>query len=172
GQQPRQFGRHVPPLVPHPGALAPIHRRQSTVRGRPGAPQARRNPDALVTPTTRRAGTTSRTHVACRRDARSNAMPDILHKIDVRSSPAATYAALTTLDGLSGWWTTTTQGNPEVSGTIAFRFGPLGGFDMKVLELQPARRVLWQVVDGPEEWIGTKVSFELKADGDFTAVLF
>jgi uncharacterized protein YndB with AHSA1/START domain len=99
-------------------------------------------------------------------------MPDLLHKIDVRSSPAATYAALTTLDGLSGWWTTTTQGNPEVSGTIAFRFGPLGGFDMKVLELQPARRVLWQVVDGPEEWIGTKVSFELKADGDFTAVLF
>jgi len=99
-------------------------------------------------------------------------MPDILHKIDVRSSPAATYAALTTLDGLSGWWTTTTQGNPEVGGTIAFRFGPLGGFDMKVLELQPARRVLWQVVDGPEEWIGTKVSFELKADGDFTAVLF
>jgi len=99
-------------------------------------------------------------------------MPDILHKIDVRSSPAATYAALTTLDGLSGWWTTTTQGNPEVSGTIAFRFGPLGGFDMKVLELQPARRVLWQVVDGPEEWIGTKVSFELKADCDFTAVLF
>ena len=99
-------------------------------------------------------------------------MPDILHKIDVRSSPAATYAALTTLDGLSGWWTTTTKGNPEVGGTIAFRFGPLGGFEMKVLELQPARRVLWQVVDGPEEWIGTKVSFELKADGDFTAVLF
>jgi hypothetical protein len=29
-----------------------------------------------------------------------------------------------------------------------FRFGA-GGFDMKVLELQPAKRVLWQVVDGP-----------------------
>jgi uncharacterized protein YndB with AHSA1/START domain len=99
-------------------------------------------------------------------------MPDILHKIDVRSSPAATYAALTTLDGLSGWWTTTTQGNSEVGGTIAFRFGSLGRFDMKVLELLPARRVLWQVVDGPEEWIGTKVSFELRPDGDFTAVVF
>jgi hypothetical protein len=28
---------------------------------------------------------------------------------------------------------------------------------MKVLELQVAKRVLWQVVDGPKEWIGTTV---------------
>jgi hypothetical protein len=43
---------------------------------------------------------------------------------------------------------------------------------MKVLELQPAKRVLWQVVGGPEEWIDTRVSFELKQDGDFIIVLF
>ena len=43
---------------------------------------------------------------------------------------------------------------------------------MKVLELQPGKRVLWQVVDGPEEWIGTKVSWELKQEGDWTIVLF
>jgi uncharacterized protein YndB with AHSA1/START domain len=99
-------------------------------------------------------------------------MPDILHKVDIQSSPDATYTALTTLDGLAGWWTTTTHGNPDVGGTVAFRFGPQGGFDMKVLELQPGRRVLWQVVGGPEEWLGTKVSFALRRDGDFTVVLF
>ena len=43
---------------------------------------------------------------------------------------------------------------------------------MKVLELHPAKRVLWQVVDGPEEWIGTKVSWDLKQDGDYAVVLF
>jgi hypothetical protein len=43
---------------------------------------------------------------------------------------------------------------------------------MKVLELHPARRVLWQVVDGPKEWIGTKISWELKQDGDYVIVLF
>ena len=43
---------------------------------------------------------------------------------------------------------------------------------MKVLELDPAKRVLWQVVDGPQEWIGTKVSFDLRQDGDWTIVLF
>ena len=43
---------------------------------------------------------------------------------------------------------------------------------MKVLELHPAKRVLWQVVDGPEEWIGTKISWDLKQEGDYSIVLF
>jgi hypothetical protein len=78
---------------------------------------------------------------------------------------------LTTVDGLSGWWTTETRGESEAGGVIQFRFGS-GGFDMKVLELHPARRVLWQVVDGPDEWIGTKISFDLHQSGDWTIVLF
>jgi hypothetical protein len=41
-----------------------------------------------------------------------------------------------------------------------------------VLELQPEKRVLSQVVDGPQEWIGTKISFDLKQEGDWTIVLF
>jgi hypothetical protein len=33
-------------------------------------------------------------------------------------------------------------------------------FGMKILALQPATHVLWQVVDGLKEWIGTNVSWE------------
>ena len=33
-------------------------------------------------------------------------------------------------------------------------------------------RVLWQVVEGPAEWIGTKISFELKQENGFAIVLF
>jgi hypothetical protein len=47
-----------------------------------------------------------------------------------------------------------------------------GGFDMKVLDAKPGEFVLWQVVDGPEEWIGTRVRFDLKQEDDFTIVLF
>ena len=43
---------------------------------------------------------------------------------------------------------------------------------MKVLELQPGKRVLWQVVEGPPEWVGTKISFDLKQEGDYSIVLF
>ncbi|MGH7717587.1 MAG: SRPBCC family protein [Gemmatimonadaceae bacterium] len=98
-------------------------------------------------------------------------MPDILHRVGIKSSPDDVYEALTTREGLAGWWTRDTQGETKPGGVIQFRFGA-GGFDMKVLELQPAKRVLWQVVDGPKEWIGTKVNWELKQEGDFAIVLF
>ena len=36
----------------------------------------------------------------------------------------------------------------------------------------PAKRVLWEVVGGPAEWIGSKVSFELALEDAFTVVRF
>lgn len=99
-------------------------------------------------------------------------MPDILHKVGIKASPAATYKALSALDGLAGWWTTDTTGESKPGGVLHFRFGDRGFIDMKVLDLAPGKRVLWEVTDGPGVWIGTRVSFDLIKDGDFTTVLF
>ena len=56
-------------------------------------------------------------------------MADILHKVGIKSSSLdAAYKALTTLDGLAGWWTNKTQGENKVGGVIQFRFGA-GGID-------------------------------------------
>jgi hypothetical protein len=72
-------------------------------------------------------------------------MVDILHKVGIKaSSQDDAYKALSTIKGLSGWWTTNTQGESKVGGVIQFRFGA-GGFDMKVLELDPPKRVLWSM---------------------------
>jgi uncharacterized protein YndB with AHSA1/START domain len=98
-------------------------------------------------------------------------MPDILHRVGIIASPKDVYDALATRDGLAAWWTNDTQGDTKVGGVIQFRF-PAGGFDMKVLELEPGARVLWQVVDGPREWIGTTISWDLKQEADYTIVLF
>ena len=99
-------------------------------------------------------------------------MVDILHRVGMKSaSPDEVYAALTTLEGLSGWWATDTKGQTEVGGTVEFRF-ELGPIDMKVLEVKPAESVLWEVTDGPAEWIGTTVRWDLKQAGDYTIVLF
>ena len=103
-------------------------------------------------------------------------MADILHRVGIKSSLDEVYKALATREGLAAWWTNNTQGESKVGGLLKFRFSvggkEIGGFDMKVLELQPARRVLWQVVGGPEEWVGTKVSWELKQEGEYAIVLF
>jgi uncharacterized protein YndB with AHSA1/START domain len=99
-------------------------------------------------------------------------MPDILHRIGVRdATPDQVYSALTTLDGLSGWWAEKTTGSPVAGGVLAFRFA-VGGFDMKVTGADPGRRVAWEVVDGPEEWIGTTVTWDLRREGEWTIVLF
>ena len=77
-------------------------------------------------------------------------MPDILHKVGIKSSSLDdVYQALATVEGLSGWWTSDTRGESKAGGVIQFRFGA-GGFDMKVLELDSAKRVRWQVIEGPE----------------------
>ncbi|MBO4254463.1 SRPBCC family protein [Streptomyces griseorubiginosus] len=98
-------------------------------------------------------------------------MVDILHRIGVTSSPDEVYAALTTIDGLANWWTQDTDGDPETGGVVRFRFEP-GGFDIKVLEARPRELVRWEVVDGPEEWVGTHIRFDLKQEGGYTIVLF
>ena len=99
-------------------------------------------------------------------------MVDILHRIGVESStPEKVYDALTTLDGLSGWWAQDTTGDTAPGGVIKFRF-ETGGFDMKVVELDSGRLVLWEVVDGPAEWIGTHVRWDLRQAGDYAIVMF
>ena len=103
-------------------------------------------------------------------------MADILHRVGIKATLDDVYQALVTREGLASWWTNDTKGEGKVGGELQFRFRAdgvdIGGFDMKVLELEPAERVLWQVVGGPEEWIGTRVTWELKQDGDYVIVLF
>ena len=101
---------------------------------------------------------------------------DILHRVGIKSSVDEVYKALTAREGLAAWWTNNTLGESQVGGTLKFRFSTagadIGGFEMKVLELEPARQVRWQVADGPAEWIGTRINWQLKQDGDYCIVLF
>jgi uncharacterized protein YndB with AHSA1/START domain len=97
-------------------------------------------------------------------------MVDILHRVGITATPAKVYDALTTTEGLAAWWTTDASGSS--ADTLRFRFGDVGGFDMKVLDLQSEARVVWEVVDGPSDWIGTTVTFELATADEWTIVLF
>jgi len=100
-------------------------------------------------------------------------MFDILHRVEVKAPAKKTYDVLAAREGLAAWWTSDTQGDANrVDGVITFRFGELGGFDMRVAALEPGKRVSWQVVAGPEEWIGTKVNFDLVDHGESTTILF
>lgn len=95
-------------------------------------------------------------------------MADIRHRVGARGvAPQTVYDALTTLDGLSRWWTETTSGNTDVGGVIKFQMG----LALKVAELDPGRLVRWEVLDGPAEWVGTTIRWDLRQDGDWTTIL-
>ncbi|MDF5751846.1 SRPBCC domain-containing protein [Spongiactinospora sp. TRM90649] len=99
-------------------------------------------------------------------------MVDILHRVGIKSSVAEVYSALTTTEGLAAWWTGNVRGDGgDLGDVLEFRFGA-GGFNMKVRELVPGKRVSWEVVDGPQEWVGTHVHFDLDQAEEYAVVLF
>ena len=98
-------------------------------------------------------------------------MVDILHTIAAKAPQQEAWKALATREGLAGWWTSDTRGNPSEGGIIEFRFNE-NRMDMKVVKVDPGRHVVWQVVRGPDDWLNTKISFDLSRNGDLTKVLF
>ncbi|HEX6707148.1 MAG TPA: SRPBCC domain-containing protein [Albitalea sp.] len=104
-------------------------------------------------------------------------MKDIVHRVGIKAPIAKVYDALSTIEGLARWWTTTTTGSSRIGGDVAFRFhtetgDEIGGFDMEVLELVPEQKVRWRVKAGPAEWVGTDIEFLLSRQDDYTIVMF
>jgi uncharacterized protein YndB with AHSA1/START domain len=94
-------------------------------------------------------------------------MPDILHRVGIDAEPAKVFAALATLDGLRGWLISTATGNAAHGGVIDFGF-----CEMTVLAAEPGKVVRWRCTRGPDEWVGTEVTFQLEWKLDQTFVLF
>lgn len=104
-------------------------------------------------------------------------MVDIIHRIGIKSPVEHVYKALTTLDGLARWWTEEVRGDPKIGGSIEFSFRTntgelLGAMVMELQELAENKQVRWRCTKGPEEWIGTDITFQLSEQDGQTIVLF
>jgi uncharacterized protein YndB with AHSA1/START domain len=88
----------------------------------------------------------------------------IHHEVGIKASPEALYRALTDTKKLAGWWMSDTRGKGSKVGDVLEFWA--GDFCQKfeVVELQPGRLVRWKNKEGPEEWGGTEVAFDLSAD--------
>ena len=94
-------------------------------------------------------------------------MPDILHRVGINATPEKVFEALSTIEGLRHWWTIETTGDAKQGGLINFGF-----CEMKVVESRVNELVHWKCVRGPDEWVGTEVTFQLKRKDDQTFVVF
>lgn len=98
-------------------------------------------------------------------------MTSIKHLFHINASPEKVYEALTTVEGLSKWWTKETSGDTKTGGVLQFRFGGQGP-DMKVKELKPNELVSWECVAGAPDWIGSGIHFKLDTNDGKTRVRF
>jgi uncharacterized protein YndB with AHSA1/START domain len=99
-------------------------------------------------------------------------MHAIRHRVGIKAPQDRIYETLSSKGGLSQFWMQT-EGDPEVGGRLDFYLDnsePVVAF--QVIELSPPDRVRWLCLDGPAEWVGTSVEFELKGSEGETALLF
>ncbi|MGH9962776.1 MAG: SRPBCC family protein [Pyrinomonadaceae bacterium] len=74
-------------------------------------------------------------------------MVDIIHRVGIKAPSSKVYAALSTVEGVAGWWTRETSGESKPGGTIKVLFrspagAEIGKMDFDVLKLNPDKEVM------------------------------
>ncbi len=102
-------------------------------------------------------------------------MPDILHRISIDAPQKEVHDLIATTEGVARWWTgRPLRGESTVGGRFSVYFGdPERPSAVMEVESDTADEVAWRVVDGPDSWIGTLITFALRPFGDAgTTLLF
>jgi len=104
-------------------------------------------------------------------------MADIIHRIGIHAAAANVYKALSTIQGLSHWWSNEVKGDAKVGGKITFTFRTLSGdllgeMVMEIIRLDPEKAVEWRCLEGPPEWIGTHITFQWSMQDGQVILLF
>ncbi|GAA4851688.1 SRPBCC domain-containing protein [Pseudonocardia benzenivorans] len=90
------------------------------------------------------------------------------HEIWIEAPQEAVFAALTTREGLDGWWGRAVAADAEVGGVVEFDHGFGVPLRMRVTDLVDGERVEWTCLGGfddpgnpASDWGGTRLSFDL-----------
>ncbi len=102
-------------------------------------------------------------------------MPNILHRLTIDAPLERVNELTATREGIQQWWTSRpVTGDDTVGGRIETCFSnpdrPAAVFE--ILERE-SDRVVWRCVEGPEDWLQTRIVFALKPrDSGGTTLLF
>ncbi len=71
-------------------------------------------------------------------------MASIKHYLLIKAPPEKVYKAITTAEGLRGWWTLDANAEEKVGGVAEFIFGDQYHNKMNITDLEQNRRVEWK----------------------------
>lgn len=98
-------------------------------------------------------------------------MESIEHINHIKAPIVNVYNTLTTEKGLSQIWTKKLNVKPEVGFVNEFDFDEGYLTKFKIIELVENRKIVWECIASDEEWVGTKVSFELIEKENITTMI-
>lgn len=91
-------------------------------------------------------------------------MKTIHHVVDVAAPASAVFEAITTRNGLAGWWSTQVEVPAvEVGAVIDFTFAGDFNPDMEIISYDPPRSVEWKCIGGHDNWADNTFRFEVEA---------
>jgi uncharacterized protein YndB with AHSA1/START domain len=99
-------------------------------------------------------------------------MKKIIHTVHIHAPPESVYRALTTEEGVTGWWTTRADVEPGEGGIIRFTFH--GDFHphMRQTRLDEGTLVEWSCVTGHVNWKDNRFRFALRERNSETSLQF
>ena len=94
-------------------------------------------------------------------------MANIKHYLLIKALPEKVYKALTSTEGVRGWWTLEAKTDEQVGGVAEFIFGEQYHNKIRITKLLDNNKVEWECIQGDKEWIGTTFLFDLEEkEGD------
>jgi uncharacterized protein YndB with AHSA1/START domain len=91
-------------------------------------------------------------------------MPDIALQTRIEATPETVYRALTTAEGVAGWFTTGAEIGEGVGALHRLSFpGEPMTWDFRIDQAEPGKRLAQTVVAGPPQWVGTELVYALEA---------
>jgi len=89
-------------------------------------------------------------------------MPDIAMQLTIEAAPETVYTAISTADGIHGWFTATAAAGEGVGSLHELEFpGVPGAWRLRVTEAEPGKRLVLAGENGP--WTGTEHVYEISA---------
>ncbi len=99
-------------------------------------------------------------------------MLSILHDFPIKAPASRVFDCMTTPGGLDQWWTLYSSGQPTLGAEYSLGFGPEYDWEARVTRWVRNKEFELELIEAMDDWMGTRVGFNLVAAGDHTQVSF